>query len=39
MSRENVEVVRALLRAYDRGDYEAALAGLDPEIEWQRLRG
>ena len=35
MSQENVEVVRALLSAFDRGDYEAALEGLDSEIEWQ----
>jgi ketosteroid isomerase-like protein len=35
MSQENVEVVRALLRAFDCGDYDAALTALDPEVEWQ----
>ena len=35
MSQENVELVRTLLSAFDRGDYEAALEALDPEIEWQ----
>ncbi len=31
----NVELVRTLLSAFERADYEAALAALDPEIEWQ----
>jgi ketosteroid isomerase-like protein len=35
MSEGNVELVRALLGAFDRADYEAALEALDPEIEWQ----
>jgi ketosteroid isomerase-like protein len=35
MSQENVEMVRTLLRAFDRADYEAALEALDSEIEWQ----
>ena len=35
MSQENVEMVRALLSAFDRADYEAALEALDCEIEWQ----
>ena len=35
MSQENVEAVRTLLSAFDRGDYEAALEGLDSEVEWQ----
>jgi uncharacterized protein len=39
VSQENLEIVRALLRAYDRGDYEAALEGLDPEIEWHAPPG
>jgi ketosteroid isomerase-like protein len=34
MSQENVELVRTLLSAYDRADYEAALEALDPDIEW-----
>jgi ketosteroid isomerase-like protein len=39
MSHENVEMVRALLGAFDRADYEAALEALDPEIEWQAPPG
>jgi len=35
MSQENVEVVRTLLRTFDRADYEAALEVLDPNVEWQ----
>jgi len=28
-----VEIVRRLIEAWDRGDYSAALASIDPEIE------
>jgi uncharacterized protein len=35
MSEGNLEVVRTLLRAFARADYEAALEALDPDIEWQ----
>ena len=35
MSEENVEIVRAQIDAYNRGDYDAALALLDEEVEWQ----
>jgi ketosteroid isomerase-like protein len=35
MSEGNVELVRTLLSAFDRADYEAALEALDREIEWQ----
>jgi ketosteroid isomerase-like protein len=35
MSQENVELVRTLLSAFERADYEAALEALDSEIEWQ----
>jgi ketosteroid isomerase-like protein len=35
MSHGNVELVRTLLSAFDRADYDAALEALDPEIEWQ----
>ena len=35
MSQENVEVVRTLLGAFERADYEAALGALDSEVEWQ----
>jgi ketosteroid isomerase-like protein len=35
MSEENVELVRTLLTAFDRADYQLALEVLDPEVEWQ----
>jgi ketosteroid isomerase-like protein len=35
MARENVEVVRRALEAWSRGDLEATLALLDPELEWR----
>jgi ketosteroid isomerase-like protein len=35
MSQENVELVRTLLSAFGRADYEATLEALDPEVEWQ----
>jgi ketosteroid isomerase-like protein len=34
MSQENVEMVRAGYDAFNRGDIEAALAPLHPDIEW-----
>lgn len=34
MSAQNVELVRAMYEAYERGDFEAALATMDEEIEW-----
>ena len=34
MSRENVEIVRAISDAYARGDYEDALGRLDEDIEF-----
>jgi ketosteroid isomerase-like protein len=33
MSEENVEIVRHLFAAWNRGDYPSALALIDPEIE------
>ncbi len=33
MSRENVEVVRRSLEAWNRGDYSAAMDPIDPDIE------
>jgi ketosteroid isomerase-like protein len=33
MSQEDVEIVRGLIEAWDRGDYSAALDSIDPEIE------
>ena len=34
MSQENVEIVRGQIAAFNRGDYDAALAALDEEVEW-----
>ena len=34
MSEQNVETVRRLIDAFNRGDFEASLAFLDEEIEW-----
>jgi uncharacterized protein len=34
MSEENVEIVRRVYDAYLSGDFEAALAMIDPEVEW-----
>src|SRR5262245_40883459 len=34
MSEKNVEIVRAQIDAYNRGDYDAALDALDEEVEW-----
>jgi ketosteroid isomerase-like protein len=35
MSRENVECVRRLLRAFNDGDPEALVAECDPAVEWE----
>jgi ketosteroid isomerase-like protein len=35
VSQENVEVVRRALEAWSRGDLEASLAFVDPEVEWR----
>jgi uncharacterized protein len=37
MSQENVEVVRRTADAYNRGDIDAVLEDVDPEIEWRPL--
>ncbi len=37
MSRENVEAVRRGMDAYARGDVDAVLEELDPEMEWHPL--
>src|SRR5919109_1955314 len=34
MSRENVELVRRLAEAFNRGELDAALAFFDPDIVW-----
>ena len=39
MSRENVEIVRHLYAAWNRGDYPSALALIDPEIEVEGMAG
>jgi ketosteroid isomerase-like protein len=33
MSEQNTELIRAMLDAFVRGDYEAALDAFDPEVE------
>jgi len=34
MSEENVEIVRAMLDAFNRGDFDASLEFLAEDIEW-----
>jgi len=34
MSQETVDIVRALIAAYSRRDFQAAAEAFDPEIEW-----
>jgi ketosteroid isomerase-like protein len=34
MSEENVEIARRSAEAFNRGDIDAWLADIDPEIEW-----
>jgi ketosteroid isomerase-like protein len=38
MSEENVEIVRGLYEAWNRGDYAGALALIDPEIDIEQAR-
>jgi ketosteroid isomerase-like protein len=38
MSRENVEIVRALAESFQRRDHERAFDFYDPEIEWDASR-
>jgi ketosteroid isomerase-like protein len=35
MSRENVEIARRLMRAFNEGDVEAIVAECDPDVEWE----
>jgi len=35
VSHENVEVVRRVLEAWQRDDFDVFLANIDPAIEWQ----
>ena len=37
MSEENVEAIKRAADAYNRGDVDAVLQELDPEIEWHPL--
>jgi ketosteroid isomerase-like protein len=37
MSQENVEAIRRGTDAYNRGDIDATLEELDPEVEWRPL--
>ena len=37
MSQENVELVRSVCEAHDRGDFAAVFAAYDPKIEWHVL--
>src|SRR5687768_16264991 len=37
MSLENVERLRAAVEAINRGDLDAALRGLHPDVEWRTL--
>src|ERR671911_2847699 len=39
MSRENVEVVREMNEAFNRGDYAAALSALASDVEWNAPSG
>ena len=34
MSEENIEVVRRLAAAFNRGDFEGAVVGYAPDVEW-----
>jgi ketosteroid isomerase-like protein len=34
VSQENVEIVRSIIDAHERGDFDAVFAGYDSEIEW-----
>jgi ketosteroid isomerase-like protein len=35
LSAQNVEIVRRSMKAFSRGDLNAFLAALDPDIEWR----
>ena len=39
MSQENVELVRSIVEAWNRGDYSMALESVDPEIEVEAALG
>jgi uncharacterized protein len=37
MSQENVEIVLGSFDAFSRGDFEAVVATLDPDVEWSQM--
>ncbi len=37
MSQENVEAFKRAFEGFNRGDYEAALEEIDPEVEWNTV--
>jgi uncharacterized protein len=37
VTQENVDVIRRSFEAFTRGDLEAALAMLDPAVEWKQM--
>jgi ketosteroid isomerase-like protein len=37
MSRENVEMIRKSIEAFNRNDPDAAVEAMHPEVEWQTL--
>jgi ketosteroid isomerase-like protein len=39
MSKENVEAVRRVIDAHDRGDFATVFAAYDPDIEWHLTPG
>jgi ketosteroid isomerase-like protein len=39
MSQENVEAVRRVIEAHDRGDFAMVFAAYDPGIEWHLTQG
>jgi ketosteroid isomerase-like protein len=39
MSEENVELVRAVIDAHERRDFDAVFAAYDPAIEWHTVGG
>lgn len=39
VSRENVEIVRALFQAFNEGEYGRCFDFIDPDVEWEDPRG
>src|SRR5438034_11323623 len=37
MSQENIEAFKRAVEANNRGDYEALLAEIDPDVEWHAV--